>query len=275
MSNKRTLTDRRLLAALDYIDQKYIDDVFGIINEPKSEDNSQQTFISTALKHWKSIAALAACVVLLAFAAPTVSFISQVISNFTAGAGGNAGAGTSELEAPTQAETQTLETEAADSEAIDSGFEEYLEAFADMSADEIYAEVLKGGWVVIDDDNCDFDAGKDLWLDFFEKSQKGEPAYALVADYWSIDDRKSEIVLVEIVFDGNLFYYKRSYNKKIDSDEYKYLKYGIATQDTIRFADEAYFLTNCESMTLDDFNENMLRASQTFPVPVAVIYFRK
>jgi len=28
-------------------------------------------------------------------------------------------------------------------------------------------------------------------------------------------------------------------------------------------------------MTLDDFNENMLRASQTFPVPVAVIYFRK
>ena len=90
-----------------------------------------------------------------------------------------------------------------------------------------------------------------------------------------INDPKSEIVLYEIIFDGDLFYYKRMYNNQIVSDEYKYLIHGIATKSTMRFADEAYFLTNYEFMTLDDFNENMLSSSTTFPRPVAVIRFKK
>ena len=256
MNNEMRMRKRRMLESLEYLDDDLISGVLRKIKPEREYADPVRTW-STPLKHWKSIAVLAACTVLLAFAAPTASFISQVISNYSSVAGGNAGAGT------------------AESEVIDTGFDQYLEAFADMTEDEIYAEVLKGGWVVIGEDNSDFAAGKELWLAFFEKSQKEEPAYALIADYARINDQKSEIVLYEIIFDGDLFYYKRMYKNQIVSDEYKYLIHGIATKSTMRLADEAYLLTNIESMTLDDFNENMFSSSKISPPTVAVISFRK
>ena len=87
MSNTTTITDRRLLAALDYIDQKYIDDVFSIIKEPEADTPVPVRSWRTPLKHSKIYIALAASLLLLAMASPLVSFFTYVVSNFTAGAG--------------------------------------------------------------------------------------------------------------------------------------------------------------------------------------------
>ena len=282
---QEAFADKRLLGALDYIDERFIAEVtesytFEAPGEYKPNKRAHH-------RAYRQFVAMAACLILLTSAFPVVGKYLAGKGVNLGGWGGNAGAGTSELEMPTPTETQAINTEPemtqvletypseTQAEVIDSGFDKALERYADMSADEIYADVLKGGWVVIGEDNSDFAAGKELWFDFFDKSQKGEPAYALIADYARINDPKSEIVLYEIIFDGDLFYYKRMYNNQIVSDEYKYLIHGIATKSTMRFADEAYFLTNYEFMTLDDFNENMLSSSTTFPRPVAVIRFKK
>ncbi len=87
MSNTTTITDRRLLAALDYIDQKYIDDVFSIIKEPEADTPVPVRSWRTPLKHSKIYIALVASLLLLAMASPLVSFFTYVVSNFTAGAG--------------------------------------------------------------------------------------------------------------------------------------------------------------------------------------------
>ncbi len=87
MSKERVITDRRLLAALDYIDQKYIDDVFSIIKEPSADTAEPVRTWRTPFKHWKQIVALAACLILLSAASPLANFISQAVSNFRAGAG--------------------------------------------------------------------------------------------------------------------------------------------------------------------------------------------
>ena len=129
MNNEIRMRKRQMLESLEYLDDDLISGVLKKIKPEREYADPVRTW-RTPLKHWKSIAVLAACTVLLAFAAPTASFISQVISNYSSVAGGNAGAGT------------------AESEVIDSGFDKALERYADMSADEIYADVLKGGWVV-------------------------------------------------------------------------------------------------------------------------------
>ena len=87
MSTENAITDRRLLAALDYIDQKYIDDVFNIIKEPEAAGEPEKMTWRTPLKHWRQFAALAACILLLSMASPLVSYIAEVIRNFNAGAG--------------------------------------------------------------------------------------------------------------------------------------------------------------------------------------------
>lgn len=70
MSKKSTVTDRRLLAALDYIDRKYIDDVFDIIKEPIPAEEKPSRF-----KSWKQIVAFAACLILLSAAFPVVNYV--------------------------------------------------------------------------------------------------------------------------------------------------------------------------------------------------------
>ena len=87
MSKENAITDRRLLAALDYIDQKYIDDVFNIIKEPEAAGEPEKMTWRTPFKHWKQLAALAACILLLSVASPLVSYIAEVIRDFNAGAG--------------------------------------------------------------------------------------------------------------------------------------------------------------------------------------------
>lgn len=265
--------NRRLLEAVEYIDE---DIVLGVLSELKLPKAGSEKKSARIFRQAKHIALIAACALLLGAAIPIVNYILPMLGTAI---GGSAGAGSSELETPVPTETvaletdpeitQTLETEPeiTEAELIDSGFDKELERFADMSGAEIYAEVLKGGWVVIGEDRSDFAAGSELWLDFYEKSQKGESAVVLVAEYspnYSRDGiTEAVIFLKEIVFDGNLYNYKCifSLTNEIDSQgEYKYLikdNYGKIIHD------EAYFLTNNNSWTWKAARHEMF--SSTIP----------
>ena len=89
MSERSKITDRRLLAALDYIDQKYIDDVFGLIKEPpKTED--APTARRSPFKHAKIYIVLAASVLLLSMASPIINYVVETVRTFSAAGWGSA-----------------------------------------------------------------------------------------------------------------------------------------------------------------------------------------
>ncbi len=215
MSTNIKPENRRLLEAVEYIDENIVLGVLSELRMPKEKHTDPVMTWRTPLKHWKSIAALAACVILLAFASPMASFISQVVSNFTSVAGGNAGAGTSELEMPTTAE----------SEVIDSPYERSIYAYPEgMSAEEIYADVLKGGWVV----NTDYEivGGEKLWEDFLSKADNKTEASVLIASYY---EESESIFLHSVSYDIEVYNCDRRYicqpenEDRISSFSAKYL----------------------------------------------------
>jgi hypothetical protein len=151
--------------------------------------------------------------------------------------GGNAGAGTSDVE-PNE---------------YDSPYERAIDAYpADMPADEIYADVLKGGWVVKSEYFGGLTAGEDLWYSFFEKTQNGEPSSVLFARYFT--DNGNSIYLYEVVYNGETFNLKL-FNCQTDvidfQGEYEYLKKGIVeyTERGKLYVSEGYFLTNTDWIT--------------------------
>ena len=77
---------RRLLEMIEYLDSRYIEEMFDDLKIPE-----RQTELTTAkrskIKHLRYLIPLAACILLLSIASPLVNYIAEVISNFNAGAG--------------------------------------------------------------------------------------------------------------------------------------------------------------------------------------------
>ena len=84
---------RRLLEMIEYLDSRYIEEMFDDLKIPE-----RQTELTTAkrskIKHLRYLIPLAACILLLSIVSPLVSYIAQVIRDFNAGAGSS---NTSEL----------------------------------------------------------------------------------------------------------------------------------------------------------------------------------
>ena len=97
--------NKRLLETLDHVDIKYVAELVDGLRLPKPEDGRKgiRTF-----RHAKQLALIAACALILGTAIPTVQYVLPMLHMVF---DGNAGAGTEELEVPTQSETQALETE--------------------------------------------------------------------------------------------------------------------------------------------------------------------
>ncbi len=220
--NNEVFRDKRLLGALDYIDERFIAEVtesytFEAPGEYKRDKK-------TAFRVYRRLAVLAACLVLISAVFPIVNY---VLPRFGVTFGGNAGAGTSELETPPPIQTEALETEpeVTEAEIIDSGFDKYLEAFADMSAEEIYAEVLKGGWVVSHNGDLNDET---LWNEFVDKVANNEVNKIFVAEYYN--DTLPSIFLREINFDGAVFDVEVRYigpDKKEDKNYTKTLHFLV------------------------------------------------
>ena len=178
--------NKRLLEALDHVDIKYVAELVDGLRLPKPEDGRKgiRTF-----RHAKQLALIAACALLLGAAIPTVQYVLPMVN---AVLGGNAGAGTEELDS------------LYDTQTIDLEFEKALESFSNMSGEEIYAEVLKGGWIVQDVDiSSMFDAGEDIWQEFLISVENTKPITVLFADF--SEDIDAYTRLSKICYDGKVF----------------------------------------------------------------------
>ncbi len=254
--------NRRLLEAIEYIDEDIVLGVLAGLKNPVEKEVHGEYKKPSPFKHWKQFTAFAACLLLLSASIPVLNYAVQ---RFGTGIWeGNAGAGTSELEMPTLEETQTLETEAEITEAEVIDFDKALERYADMSAEEIYADVLKGGWIVKGPGYLgDLKAGKDLLDNFLIKTQDGEPATVLLAKYYTVNGKS--IYLYEIVYNGDTFNLKlfNCQNDVIDfQGEYEYLKKGTVeyTEHGELYVSEGYYLTNSDSVRWDMLYNSDLHA---------------
>lgn len=272
MTKKGQFKDARLLEALEYIDRDLVGEVAVKLKFDEAPVLTEEPVMTwrTPFKHWKRMLAAVACLLLLSAAFPIINY---VLPRVGINIGGNAGAGTSELEVPTLEETQTLETEAEITEAEVIDFDKALERYADMSADEIYAEALKGGWVVIQDTNCENIVAIELWTEFLNAVEQGKESSILIAYYSDRvtikladkDDEQyaglSQIVLTEVKYDGNIFvkstkWFHPDY-KGIYSNEYSYL----LTESHQHKAATTYYLANKPDQRLNDIRYSSERVS--------------
>lgn len=200
--------NKRLLEALDHVDIKYVAELVDGLRLPKPEDGRKgiRTF-----RHAKQLALIAACTLLLGVAIPTVQYVLPMVN---AVLGGNAGAGTEELDS------------LYDTQTIDLEFEKALESFSNMSGEEIYAEVLKGGWIVQDVDiSSMFDAGEDIWQEFLISVENTKPITVLFADF--SEDIDAFTRLSKICYDGKTFTITQQIHDhgsvlKTETKEFKY-----------------------------------------------------
>ena len=175
MTNE-VFTDKRLLGALDYIDERFIAEVtesytFEAPGEYKRDKK-------TVFKAYRQFAALAACLLLISAAFPVLNYAVQ---RFGTGIWeGNAGAG---------------------NETFDSPYERAIDAYPEgMSAKEIYADVLKGGWVINVDG--EITAGEDLWEDFLSQTKNKTKASILIALY---EENREAIFLKSVSYNGEVY----------------------------------------------------------------------
>lgn len=268
MTNE-VFADKRLLEALDYIDERFIAEVtedYEIFDLPgEYKPNRKRTF-----RAYRQFAALAACLILLSGAFPViVRFVSTAIDSIA-----GLGSGTTE--------ENSLEL---DSTEIDSPYERAIDAYpADMPINEIYADVLKGGWAVSSNmHQSDFVEGKELWLEFLDDVNNEMPTSVLLADYVNyyadfmdygvrLKERRTTIYLMEIVYDGQIFHYRRMdarTDEITDTGAYKYLVTDIYDYDdngsnVIKSGyRESYCLTNDSEWTYQNFIN--IISSETYP----------
>lgn len=85
MNNELGFKDKRLLQALEYIDDKYLDDVFNVLKEP---DMSQTEYKKPSpFKYMKQYLSAAACILVLSLLIPVFGYIAEVIGSSSAGTG--------------------------------------------------------------------------------------------------------------------------------------------------------------------------------------------
>jgi hypothetical protein len=87
--------DKRILEALEYIDEKYIDDVFDVLKEPAYSKGDQMKI--SPFRLWRYYIAAAACLLVLALAIPILGMVADVINSFAAGWGDSTEESTEDL----------------------------------------------------------------------------------------------------------------------------------------------------------------------------------
>ncbi|MBO5971183.1 MAG: hypothetical protein J6S14_22140 [Clostridia bacterium] len=214
--------DKRLLGALDYIDEKYIAEVTESykIFEPSDGKITARRTLKISLRQF---AALAACLILLSAAFPVTNYVVKAIKNFAAGWGSLNEYG--------------------------SKYDRAIDAYpTDMPVEDIYEDVLKGGWVVCNDDEIH---NLDLMFDFYTKAMNGEESSVLVASYYHLTDNllETRMDLKEITFDGSEYnlrsnhYYRSGPGKDtIMSEEIYTREYHYLILDDFTLDDGVYLL---------------------------------
>ena len=85
MNAEMRFKDKRILEALEYIDEKYIDDVFDFLKEPDMMAN--ENVKRSPFRYWKHYLGFVACILVLALATPMFTRLPEIINSFAAGWG--------------------------------------------------------------------------------------------------------------------------------------------------------------------------------------------
>lgn len=123
--------NRRLLEVIELLDSKYIEEMFDDLKVPQRQEEPKITWRSP-LKHWKRLAALAACVLLFSLVIPLFGYVGNLIADFAAGH-----AGTTE-DLPYL--VYSPDVEPLSQELMDEMNEKYIQCFLKMSKEELIAE---------------------------------------------------------------------------------------------------------------------------------------
>ncbi len=232
------IEDKRLLRALDYIDERFIAEV---TEEYEIFDPRPGAKLPPRARmyRFRQFAALAACLVLFSVLAAIVPNVANSAIQFLAGAfAGN----------PYK-----------DYDPHDSPVFDYP---LSMSVDEIYADVMLGDWVVSNDHICE--SNSQLVEEFHLKVKDRKPASLLLAQYISADaeeelsyvqekyeiekDGSPSIELLEVVYDGEKFIHifrfihSATQYECEEIEEYKYLKKTDSRSNTV------YYLTDDKNL---------------------------
>lgn len=215
-------TDKRLLGALDYIDEKYIAEVTEDY-EAFEVSGIYKPNKRTLFRTYRQFVALASCLILLSAAFSMIYYVLPQIGIDIGNWGGNAGAG---------------------SENVDNT--DYFNYSSRLSVDEVLADVIKNGYFVISDGKCI--SGAEQWDAFIKSVENGEPytiriayheSYELAASIYSEDSKYLDdfplICLREVQYNGETFKFI-SKKHKLDyvfEKEYPYIvSYDSGAQTT-------------------------------------------
>ncbi len=90
MNRAVIMKDRRLIEALDYIDDEYIASaaLYKMRAEAERVRPLAQTAGQSVKKHWKHYLGLVACLLVLSLVTPLFNYVPQIINSFAAGFGG-------------------------------------------------------------------------------------------------------------------------------------------------------------------------------------------
>ncbi|MBO5702874.1 MAG: hypothetical protein J6S71_10600 [Clostridia bacterium] len=208
MKNDKTFDDKRLLGVLDGVDQKFIAEALESYDLAEPQKTRKAPI-------YRRVALLAACLLLVSAAFPIINY---VLPRFGITVGGNAGAGSEEV--------QTAMT--SQSQIIDSPYDRSIDAYPEgMPVNEILEDVLKGGWVVCDD-NREI-VGYDLWNEFLDKVDRKESCSVLVAWYGILSPISSSIDYEASTYREFILLNKISYN----GEKYDLETRNIQTIDSI------------------------------------------
>ena len=143
MNRTVVMKDRRLIEALDYIDDEYIASaaLYKMRAYAESARPPAQTAGQSIKKYWKQLAALAACLILLAFASPVFNKVAEIITSFAAGWGSGM---TEEISERSDTEEVPYlqfspDLEPISQELVEEINDAFIPFFLDMTKDELLA----------------------------------------------------------------------------------------------------------------------------------------
>lgn len=234
-----------------------------------------------------NISIILVCLLLLFAVFPTAGCSSGISGDTDAGGGSEITEEYSELASPTEAESTELDTpivtESSEPESstatepvetepmipetefteIDSGFDRAIVLYADMSLEDIYADVINGGWCIIE--SVTVDSGVERLSEFYANTLLKSHDKILLASIERKNDTDiTGITLYELSYHGYFTY--RECRKsgdtplsEIKSKDYHYLTLSTAGKDgdSNEFK-RALILSRHSPMTFSTFLSAML-----------------
>jgi len=130
--------------------------------------------------------------------------------------------------------------------------------FLEYSKKQELEKAKQDGCVVFEE--LHLTSGKDAWLDFVNKTEKGEATSIRIAKYYA---EGPQIFFTDLSFDGAVYQVKTTEKNNVDTEEYQYLKhYTGKPREGAAFSEyDCYILVNDQNVTYEALEKSMFSSS--------------